>query len=228
MDAYKDSKGFLTVGYGHLIDKGSPPDIQALQEGATITKERAEKLFEQDYKHHADAAKKIPGYGKADEKQQAALIDLTFNMGPDWHTDFPKFTAAFKAGDYETAGAELINSKWYGDVARRAPTIVSLIKGKGVPEGSYLGGGSGGGIPGAGGGGDRYGGSSSTPANVSAPPPVSSVGPPVKTTSMAAAHQHEQDEGDRPLAQNVTPTLPEIDAAMMVSPYKIKLLGITV
>ena len=45
---------------------------------------------------------------------------------------------------------------------------------------------------------------------------------------MAAAHQHEQDEGDRPLAQNVTPTLPEIDAAMMISPYKIKLLGITV
>ena len=143
LDAYKDSKGFLTVGYGHLIDKGSPPDIQALQEGATITKERAEKLFEQDYKEHADAAKKIPGYGKADEKQQAALIDLTFNMGPDWHQDFPKFTAAFKAGNYELAGAELENSKWYGDVARRAPTIVSLIKGKGLPQGSYLGEGGG-------------------------------------------------------------------------------------
>ncbi len=229
LDAYKDSKGFLTVGYGHLIDKGSPKDIQKLLEGQSITKERAEALFDQDFTEHADAAKKIPGYGKADEKQQAALIDLTFNMGPDWHQDFPKFTAAFKAGNYELAGAELENSKWYGDVARRAPTIVSLIKGKGLPQGSYLGGGSGGGIPGAGGsGGGRYGGSSSTPANVSAPPPVSSVGPPVKTTSMAAAHQHEQDEGDRPLAQNVTPTLPEIDAAMMISPYKIKLLGITV
>ena len=228
LDAYKDSKGFLTVGYGHLIDKGSPPDIQALQEGATITKERADKLFEQDYKEHADAAKKIPGYGKADEKQQAALIDLTFNMGPDWHTDFPKFTAAFKAGNYELAGAELENSKWYGDVPRRAPTIVSLIKGKGLPQGSYLGEGGGTGVPGASGGGDRYGGSSSTPANVTAPPPVSSVGPPVKSTSMAMAHEHEQDAGDKPLSQNVTPSLPEIDAGMMVSTYKIKLLGITV
>ena len=227
LDAYKDSKGFLTVGYGHLIDKGSPPDIQALQEGATITKERAEKLFEQDYKEHADAAKKIPGYGKADEKQQAALIDLTFNMGPDWHTDFPKFTAAFKAGNYELAGAELENSKWYGDVARRAPTIVSLIKGKGLPQGSYLGEGGGTGVPGDGGGG-RYEGSTSTPANVTAPPPVSSIGPPVNTSTMAMAHTHDEDQGEQPLSQVATPNLPEFDAGMMVSEYKIRTLGITV
>ena len=218
LDAYKDSKGFLTVGYGHLIDKGSPPDIQALQEGATITKERAEKLFEQDYKEHADAAKKIPGYGKADEKQQAALIDLTFNMGPDWHQDFPKFTAAFKAGNYELAGAELENSKWYGDVARRAPTIVSLIKGKGLPQGSYLGDGGGG----------RYEGRTSTPANVTAPPPVSSIGPPVNTSTMAMAHTHDEDQGEQPLSQVATPNLPEFDAGMMVSEYKIRTLGITV
>ena len=49
LDAYKDSKGFLTVGYGHLIDKGSPKDIQKLQEGQSITKERAEALFDQDF-----------------------------------------------------------------------------------------------------------------------------------------------------------------------------------
>ena len=227
LDAYKDSKGFLTVGYGHLIDKGSPKDIQKLQEGDKISVERAEKLFEQDFKHHADAAKKIPGFGKADEKQQAALIDLTFNMGPDWYQDFPKFTAAFKAGDYELAGNELINSDWYGDVKRRAPTIVSLIKGKGLPKGSYLGEGGGTGVPGAGGGG-RYEGSSGTPANVTAPPPVSSIGPPVKSSVVAMAHTHDEDQGDQPLGQNATPNLPEFDAGAMVSLYKIRTLGITV
>jgi len=229
LDAYKDSKGFLTVGYGHLIDKGSPPDIQKLQEGAQISKERAEKLFEQDFKEHADAAKKIPGFGKADEKQKAALIDLTFNMGPDWHTDFPKFTAAFKAGNYDLAGAELENSKWYGDVARRAPTIVSLIKGKGLPEGSYLGGKDGApGAPGAPGLGGAPGGSSATPANVSAPPPVSDISPPTKPSSTVAyAHEHEQ-QGDKPLLQNATPNLPNFDAGAMVSLAKVKVLGITV
>ena len=225
-DAYKDSKGFLTVGYGHLIDKGSPKDIQELKEGDTITAERAEKLFDRDFKEHADAAKKIPGYGKADEKQQAALIDLTFNMGPDWHADFPKFTAAFKAGNYDLAGAELENSKWYGDVARRAPTIVSLIKGKGLPEGSYLGGK--GGAPGLGGPGGGPGGSSATPANVSAPPPVSGINPPTKPSSTVAyAHEHEQ-QGDKPLPQNATPNLPDFEAGAMVSLAKVKVLGITV
>ncbi len=229
LQAYKDSKGFLTVGYGHLIDDGSPGDIKNLKEGDTITEERAHQLFEQDYKEHADAAKKIPGYGKADEKQQAALIDLTFNMGPDWHTDFPKFTAAFKAGNYELAGAELENSKWYGDVARRAPTIVSLIKGKGVPEGSYLGGGSGGGAPGAGGSsGGRYGGSSSTPANVSAPPPVSSIGPPPKSSTVAYANQQQQQQEEKPFIPSGAPQLPGFEADTMNSLAKIRTLGITV
>ena len=230
LDAYKDSKGFLTVGYGHLIDKDSPPDIQALQEGSSITQERAEQLFEKDYTHHAEAAKKIPGYGKADEKQQAALIDLTFNMGPSWHEGFPKFTAAFKAGNYELAGAELENSKWYGDVARRAPTIVSLIKGKGVPQGSYLGGGSGGGVPGAGGsGGGRYGGSSSTPANVSAPPPVSNISPPTRPSSTVAyADQQEQAQNQPPTTPPSTSTLPEFSADAMISQSKIRVLGITI
>ena len=227
LDAYKDSKGFLTVGYGHLIDKGSPKDIQKLQEGQSISAERAEKLFEQDFNEHADAAKKIPGFGKADEKQQAALIDLTFNMGPSWHEEFPKFTAAFKAGNYELAGAELENSKWYGDVARRAPTIVSLIKGKGLPEGSYLGGKDGGGAPGPGGG--RYGGSSSTPANVSAPPSVSSISPPTKPSStIAYAHQHDQQQGEQPFVPTGVSNLPSFDASTMNSQAKIKTLGITV
>ena len=234
-DAYKDSKGFLTVGYGHLVDKGSPKDIQGLKEGDTITAERAEKLFDRDFKEHADAAKKIPGYGKADEKQQAALIDLTFNMGPSWHEDFPKFTAAFKAGNYELAGAELENSKWYGDVARRAPTIVSLIKGKGVPQGSYLGGKDG--VQGAQGLGGKDGaqgaagaaGGSFTPANVSAPPPVSNISPPTRPSSTVAyADQQEQAQNQPPTTPPSTSTLPEFSADAMISQSKIRVLGITV
>ena len=246
-DVYKDSKGFLTVGYGHLIDMGSPKDIQKLQEGDSITEERAHQLFEQDYNEHKDAATKIPGYNQADEKQQAALIDLTFNMGPDWHKDFPKFTAAFKAGNYELAGAELENSKWYGDVARRAPTIVSLIKGKGLPQGSYLGGKDGvqgaqglGGKDGAqgaaaavsGAGGGRYEGSSSTPAKVTAPPPVTSINPPTKPSSTVAyAHQHEQsqsqDEQSLPGADS-NGNIPDFDAGIMISQDKIRTLGIAI
>ena len=153
-------------------------------------------------------------------------------MGPSWYEGFPKFTAAFKAGDYETAGAELINSKWYGDVARRAPTIVSLIKGKGVPEGSYLGTDSGDGGAGSikgGESGGRYGGSSSTPAKVTAPPPVSNISPPMRPSSTVAyADQQEQAQNQPPTTPPSTSTLPDFSADAMISQSKIRVLGITI
>ena len=66
------------------------------------------------------------------------MIDLTFNMGPAWANGFPAFKKAFAAGNYELAGNELVNSAWYGQVGRRAPTIVNLIKGKGADNVAYL------------------------------------------------------------------------------------------
>lgn len=123
LDKYLDSRGFPTIGYGHLIEKGeSMPD--------RITKQKADELFDMDYEHHKAAAKKIPGYDQASGLQKAALIDLTFNMGPAWASGFPSFKKAFAAGDYDRAGKELVDSAWYGQVGRRAPTIVNLIKGK--------------------------------------------------------------------------------------------------
>ena len=69
-----------TVGYGHLIDAGSP--FKDLKVGDKITKAQADKLFDEDYEYHKKFAEKIPGYDKASPEQKAAPIDLTFNMGP--------------------------------------------------------------------------------------------------------------------------------------------------
>ena len=139
LDVYIDSEGYKTVGYGHLIDGGSPEDIRNLKVGDTISEERAHQLFLEDYNHHKQAAMKIPGFSQASPQQQAALIDLTFNMGPAWYQGFPKFTEAFSKGDYEEAANQLKSSTWYGQVGRRSPTIVNLIQNKGIPSSSgYL------------------------------------------------------------------------------------------
>ena len=130
LDVYRDSRGKKTVGYGHLIDADSPEDIRNLKVGEKISAERAEQLFNEDYAYHARAAENIPGFSRASETQQEALIDLTFNMGPAWHEDFPKFAKAFKEGDYEKAAQELKDSDWYDQVGRRAPTIISMIETK--------------------------------------------------------------------------------------------------
>ena len=252
LDKYMDSRGFPTIGYGHLIEPGeSMPN--------RISQQKADELFDEDYTHHKAAAMRIPGYDRANAMQKAALIDLTFNMGPAWADDFPKFKQAFAAGNYEQAGNELIDSAYYGQVGRRGPTIVNLIKGKGADNVAYLKG-----VPtpapgpsssqpqiasvGSVGDGQRLSDLSaaqSTRSGGSAPPSMSYAGssrslpPPSRGTrlsdlrknqEMRAASGQEPKEYPNPGALN-TPNsndLPPIDANAMISMEKIKVLGLTV
>ena len=124
LSKYLDSRGLPTIGYGHLVERGENFPNR-------ITKSQAEALFLKDYEEHKAAAMNILGYQKATPKQKAALIDLTFNMGPGWAAGFPKFRKAFAAGDYDTAANELINSDWFKQVKSRGPTIVDMIRGSG-------------------------------------------------------------------------------------------------
>ena len=135
LNKYTDSQGFPTIGWGHQINAGSPFDIKSK---GKISEKRANQLFSDDFANALSFAKKIPGYGSSGKQQQIALQDLTYNMGAGWHTGFPKFMSAFQKGDYKTAAAELRNSDWYTQVGRRGPTIVSLMEGLGVGDGSYL------------------------------------------------------------------------------------------
>lgn len=252
LDKYMDSRGFPTIGYGHLIEPGeSMPN--------RISQQKADELFDEDYTHHKAAAMRIPGYDRANAMQKAALIDLTFNMGPAWADGFPKFKQAFAAGNYEQAGNELIDSAYYGQVGRRGPTIVNLIKGKGADNVAYLKG-----VPtpapgpsssqpqiasvGSVGGGQRLSDLSAaqaTRSGGSAPPSMSYAGssrslpPPSRGTrlsdlrknqEMRAASGQEPKEYPNPGALN-TPNsndLPPIDANAMISMEKIKVLGLTV
>ena len=127
LSKYLDSRGLPTIGYGHLVEDGENFPNR-------ITKSQAEALFLKDYEEHKAAAQNILGYDKASPKQKAALIDLTFNMGPGWAAGFPKFRKAFAAGDYNTAANELIDSDWFKQVKTRGPTIVDMIRGSGSKD----------------------------------------------------------------------------------------------
>lgn len=129
---YKDSLGLWTVGVGHLIGDGKslPPEYNR-----EFTMDEINRIFAKDYVHHKQAAEKIPGYSKLDEKGKAALIDLTFNMGPSWYRKWPILQKQLKEGDTEGAAENLESSLWYRQVGRRGPTIVSLIRASEVSGG---------------------------------------------------------------------------------------------
>jgi lysozyme len=129
---YQDTKGLWTVGVGHLLGKTLPDEYKS-SGGAprTLTDQEVQDLFDADYNKHKAEAAQLPMFSELDAPGKQALIDLTFNMGPTKFNEkkWPKFFAALKNKDLDTAAKELKNSKWFNEVASRAPKVINLIKG---------------------------------------------------------------------------------------------------
>lgn len=121
---YKDSLGLWTIGVGHLIGDGKslPPEWNR-----EFSLSEIQSLFATDYKKHKDAAQKIPGFEKLSISAQAALIDITYNMGPTWWHKWPTFTKYMQALDLPDAAKSLQDSKWYTQVGKRAVEDVALL-----------------------------------------------------------------------------------------------------
>ena len=127
-EPYKDSRGFWTIGIGHLITRDSKlPDKW---KGVKLTDEQVTDLFKKDYDKHLEEAKKFSVYNKLNEEGRLALLDLTFNMGTSKFNEskWPNFFKALESEDLDTAAAELKNSRWFNQVKSRAPRVISLIK----------------------------------------------------------------------------------------------------
>jgi len=122
---YKDSLGLWTVGVGHLIGDGRSLPAQYNRE---FSHDEVKTMFQQDYQKHAQAATGIPGFNNQNEKSKAALIDMTFNMGPAWYRKWPNFTKALGAGDNQGAANQMQNSKWAKQVGRRAQENIAMIR----------------------------------------------------------------------------------------------------
>lgn len=114
---YTDSVGKLTIGIGYNIqDLGLPEDIIHVLFKRTVDTAILE------------AAKIFPSFYKLPESVQAAIIELTFNLGATKLRTFKKFIAAVNAKQWTTAKAELLNSKWAQQVkSRRANRIADMI-----------------------------------------------------------------------------------------------------
>lgn len=125
---YKDSLGLWTVGVGHLIGDGKSLPSQW---NRALSHNEVMELFDTDYEHHKQAAQNIPGYTQMNRNGQAALIDLTFNMGPKWYKKWPNLMKQFQAQDYSGAADNLANSKWARQVKGRSDTITELVRNAG-------------------------------------------------------------------------------------------------
>mgnify|MGYP003141361320 CR=1 FL=1 len=56
------------------------------------------------------------------------IVDMAFNMGLPRLRGFKRFRAAVRRQDWESAAAEMIDSRWYVQVKGRAKTLVKMMR----------------------------------------------------------------------------------------------------
>jgi len=104
LQAYQDSGGVWTIGYGHT---GAMPDGTPISAGKTITDEQAEALLVLDLTTHAEKVKELIGNNPVSQKQFEALLDFSFNKGVNRLANSGVFEA-FTAGDYLKSSEEFL------------------------------------------------------------------------------------------------------------------------
>ena len=119
-NAYKDSRGIPTIGIGHKLLPGENLD--------NLTDEQVSELFQKDLAKHRKEAELIPGFSDLDPARQAALIDMTFNMGAGGVKKFDKMLTAMKNKDWDTASSEISNSAYAKQTGARAQRIAAIMK----------------------------------------------------------------------------------------------------
>lgn len=128
--AYRDTRGFWTIGYGHLLD-------QTIDwSGHEITQAAADGLLSQDVEARTSQVIHLPEWASLDTPcRQNALVECVFNLGQGhWISEFPKTRDAIKAKLWTAAGANLLKSpEWIREVGlKRVARLAGYLA-----DGSY-------------------------------------------------------------------------------------------
>ena len=141
---YKDSKGFPTIGHGHLIVKDSPniigevitdPDrVQKILAGQDkMTSEEADSLLRIDVEKRLPIVKRLaPDFDNYSPELQAELASETFR---GMTGKSPKALKLLNAGKFDDAAKEYLNAKEYREsvknktgIAKRMDNLANAIK----------------------------------------------------------------------------------------------------
>lgn len=116
---YKDSRGYDTLGWGFLVDKG---------QGGSIPVEVAEFWLDFLYRPILEACRQYPWFDSASQVTQTIFVALMYNMGAHRLAGFHKMLAALATQSYVAAAAELQDSAWFTQVGHRGPRYVNSLK----------------------------------------------------------------------------------------------------
>ena len=119
LDAYQDTLGNWTVGYGHT------PAFP----GQMITEAEAEALLMQDLNSaQTDLLSSLPWCFSLSVPRYCVLWNMTFNMGIGRLLEFRLMLAAVRTGNYGEAAKQMLNSLWASQVHDRAVELAEQME----------------------------------------------------------------------------------------------------
>lgn len=111
LNAYKDTVGVWTVGYGHAHVEPNTVWNEGMAEAA---------LIEDAKKHNAELYAALPWVKTLDPVRRRVLENMAFNLGVKGLLGFNNTLEAVRAGRYNQAASGMLTSKWAGQVKGRA------------------------------------------------------------------------------------------------------------
>lgn len=126
---YRCPAGKLTIGYGRNIEANPLTNEERAQLiGGAVTKKDAEAWAIKELEKIHNELSKFAWFLALDENRRAAILDMSYNLGIRGLLGFKKTIEAISQKNWEKAGAELENSKWFFQVGRRAKKIKKIIE----------------------------------------------------------------------------------------------------
>lgn len=137
LKAYKDSKGFWSIGIGRNLDGvGTAPltrtKADVLANG--INEAECDQLFDYDIdRTERDLDRGIPWWRSLDPVRQRVMLNMCFNMGwgegtPHGLHTFVNTLGRIQRGEYSRAADGMLSSKWATEVGIRATRLASMMR----------------------------------------------------------------------------------------------------
>ena len=124
---YLDHLGLPTFGIGHLVTEWD--EEYGWEVGTPVNEDRCNEVFDSDIQIVlSDCEQLYPDFNELPEEVQRIIANMMFNMGRPRLSKFKGMKAGVDARDWNKAADEMVDSRWYRQVTKRADRLVERMR----------------------------------------------------------------------------------------------------
>ena len=124
---YLDHLHLSTFGIGHLVRESDPE--YGWEVGTPVSDDRCAEAFNEDIKTVvSDCYKLYPDFDNLPEEAQRIIANMCFNLGYPRLSKFKGMKRGVDARDWQSAADEMVDSRWYRQVTKRADRLVERMR----------------------------------------------------------------------------------------------------